>query len=251
MFAQYINNEMYYMFNTIELISFVCAAAILLIALVLFVAITKPVSIPYLRAWLSSDKYLAIFLDKTHRVKFLAAKMSANVVKAAGNPAAAWVKKDYNGSYQIGALKADIMTGDVSHIYDDRYTRALEVMLRLGITDEMEACALLTAWQADKHGLEFNTGKILDRLADLPTEEDFEILIPAFSRCSLVDLGRWIKLTPENIESWKDGEIEEFKRKSTRKDGTLKGGMSAGTIGMIAAAGIGLLILVMAMQGMG
>lgn len=251
MFTQILNNEMYYMFNTIELISIVSVAAILLLALVLFVAITKPVSIPYLRAWLSSDKYMAIFLDKSHRVKFLAAKMNANVVKASGKPAAAWVKKDYHGSYTIGALKADLLTGDVSHIYDDKYTRALEVMMRLGITDEIEACALLTAWQAEKHGLEFNTAPIFDRIAEMPTEEDLQIMVPAFSPCSLIDLGRWIKLTPENIESWKDGEIEEFKRKSTRKDGTLKGGFSAGTIGMIAMAGIGLLILVMAMQGMG
>ena len=197
------------MFNTIELVCFVLFASILIIAFVLFVGITKSVSIPYLRSWLSKDKYMALFLDKSHRVKCLSASMKSNVVEASGKPAAAWVKKDYNGSYTLGALKVDILTGDVAHIYDDKYIRALEVIERLGITDEFEACALLTAWQAEKNGLELNAAPILDRLAELPNSEDLDILIPAFGRCKFGELGRWIKLTPENIESWKDGEIEE------------------------------------------
>lgn len=249
MYTQLFNNELYYMFNTIELVSFVLFASILVIAFVLFVGITKNVSIPYLRSWLSKDKYMAIFLDKSHRVKFLSASMKSNVVEASGKPAAAWVKKDYNGSYTLGALKADILTGDVAHIYDDKYINALEVLERLGITDEFDACALLTAWQAEKNGLELNAAPILDRLAELPTSADLDILIPAFSRCKFGELGRWIKLTPENIESWKDGEIEEFKRKSTRKDGTLKSGISGGTIAMIGALAVGGLILVMALSG--
>lgn len=250
MFTQMFNNELYFMFNTVELISIICTGFILLLALILFVGITKTVSIPYLKAWLSPAKYLCLYLDKTHHVRLKAAKMKANVVKADGLPACAFVKNDNNGSYSLGALKIDIITGDVTHVYDDKYTRALEVLKRLGITDEVEACALLTAWQAEKYGgPEFNTAPILDRLANLPTEEDFEIMIPVFSRCSLIEVGRWIKLTPESIEGWTQGEIKEAIRKVVTKAGTLKGGMSGGMIGIIAAVGIIALIAVMALGG--
>lgn len=251
MFTQIFNNELYYMFSTIELVSFVLAAAILIIAFVLFVGITKPVSIPYMQAWLSKAKYLAVYLDKTHRVQFKAANMKSNVIKASGLPASAFVKKDNHGSYTLGSLKADIMTGDVAHVYDDKYARALEVLKRLGITDELDACALCTAYLAEKEGIETDCGQIIDRLANVPTEADFKVLIPVYSQVYLTELGNWIKLTPENIESWKDGEVDEVKRKLLRKDGTVKGGLGFGNIGMIAAAGIGLLILVMAFMSMG
>ena len=58
-------------------------------------------------------------------------------------------------------------------------------------------------------------------------------------------------LTPENIESWKDGEVEEVKRKLLRKDGAPKGGMGMGSIGIIAAAGVGLVLLIMLTMGGG
>lgn len=251
MFTQMFNGEIYYMFNTIELVSFILAAAVLAVAFILFLGITKPVSIPYLKAWLSSGKYISIYLDKTHRVRFKSAKMKANVIKADGLPASAFVKKDNHGSYTLGALKADIMTGDVSHVYDDTYVRAIEVLKRLGITDELDACALCTAYLADKDGFELNAGGVIDRLANVPTEADMQVLIPLYSRVRLTELGDWIKLTPEHIESWKDGEVEEVKRKLLRKDGAPKGGFGMGSIGIIAAAGIGVLILIMALGGGG
>ena len=251
MFTQMLNNEIYYMFNTAELIGFIAAASVLIIALILFIGITKPVSIPYLKAWISPAKFLAIYLDKTHRVQLKAASMKANVIKADGLPASAFVKKDNNGSYTLGALKVDIMTGDVSHVYDDNYTRAIEVLKRLGINNEIDACALCTAHLADKKDLELNSGLVVDRLAHVPTDADFDIIIPAFSRVSLTELGNWIMLTPENIESWKDGEVEEVKRKLLRKDGAPKGGMGMGSIGIIAAAGVGLVLLIMLTMGGG
>lgn len=248
MFQQIFNNEPVWVLSNLEFISIIISIAVLVIALVLFIGITKSVSLPYLSAWLSKSKYLVFYLNKTHRVQLKPAKMKANVVLPNGMRNSAFVKKDNHGSYSLGALKIDIITGDSSLVYDEQYAQTMAVLKELGVTSELEACALMTAYL--NPDVEFDT-RIMDRLSRLPTKDDIDIIIPNRAKMSLVEFGRWIHLTPEDIYSWCEGEKEEERRKNRRKDKATGGGMSSGMLITLIGGAALLVILMMAMGTMG
>lgn len=248
MFQQMFNNQPVWVLSNLEFIGFIISIAVLALALVLFIGITRNVSIPYLSAWLSKSKYLVIYLDKTHRLALKAAKIKAGVVLPHGMKCSAFVKKDNNGSYTLGALKVDIITGDSSLVYDENYAHVMAVLKELGVTSEIEAAALMTAYL--NPDVEFDN-RIIDRLARLPTKDDIDIIIPHMAKMSLVEFGRWINLTPEDIYSWCEGEKEEERRKNRRKDKATGGGMSPGLLITLIGGAALLIILMMAMGTMG
>lgn len=248
MFQQILNNEPVWILSNLEFISIIISVAVIVLAFVLFIGITKQVSIPYLSAWLSKSKYIVFYLDKSHRVQLKPAKMKAGVVLPNGMKCSAFVKKDNHGSYSLGALKADIITGDSSLVYDEKYAQTMAVLNELGVTSEIEACALMTAYI--NQDVEFDA-KILDRLSRLPTKDDIEIIIPNMAKMSLVEFARWINLTPEDIYSWCEGEKEEERRKNRRKDRSNGGGMSSGMLLTLIGGAALLIILMMAMGTMG
>lgn len=247
MFQQIFNNQPVWVLSGGEFIGFVLGLAAVALCLVLFIAITAPVSIPYFKAKLSKDKYLLLVLDKTHRVKFLSAKMTSSVVEAQGLKYAAYVKNDNSGSYNLGAVKMDVISSGNALIHQDQYISAINMMQKLGIESEEDA-ALLVNERMKLQGYNIPEGYRIPSLADIPKDCDVEVLVPMFNRVSLSDLGRWLKITPETIKGWCESEKDLMKKHLTRKDGSAKSGSPSGLILAIAIGAVALIVVMALMK---
>lgn len=245
MFQQYYNGDLVWVLSQGEFWGVILAAIIVALAFLLFVALTAPVSIGYLKARLSKNKYLLLVLDKTHCIRFLQGKMQSSVVEARGVDYASFVKNDDSGSYNLGAVKMDVVSSGNALVHHDQYIAAIEVMKKLGIDSEEDAAALATAYMMKKKGIELPPGARLPELSMIQNDADIEILIPTFNKVSLSDLGRWLSITPETIKGYVEAEKDQVKKKLTRKDGTSKSGGLPG--GLLLALGIGVVVIIVVM----
>lgn len=247
MYQQYFNAQVVWVLSQGEFIGFIAALAVIALGFFLFLALTAPVSIPYLKTRLSKDKYMLLVLDKTHRIKMMSGKLISNVVEATGINYAAYVKNDDSGSYNLGAVKMDVISSGSALVHHDQYISAIETMKKLGIESEEDAAAVVTNYLMEKRGLKLPAGARIPNLSVIPKEEDIDVLIPIFNRVSMSDLGRWLSITPETIKGWSEAEKDLLKKRLTKKDGNPKGGMPSGLF-VIIGIGILALIIVMALM---
>lgn len=246
MFQQFYNGAQVWVVSNAEFMGFVLAGIALAVIMVMFLALTAPVSIPYLKAKISKNKYMLLVLDKTNSVKFLSAKMVSDVVEAQGLGFSAFVKNDSTGSYSLGGVKIDVVSSGSALIHHDQYLSAIETMKRLGIESEREAAAVATYCKYKNAGVEMPANARIEELSSAMKDSDLDILVPVFNRVSLSDLGRWLTITPETIKGWCETEKDLLKKRLTRKDGSTKsgGGMSSG---LLVALGVGVLAIIVVM----
>lgn len=247
MFQQIYNNAVVWVLSQGEFIGIILGLAVLAVILLLFIALTAPVSIPYLKARLSKDKYILLVLDKTHRIRFMSAKMISSVVEASGLNYQSYVKNDDSGSYNLGAVKMDVISSGNALVHHDQCIAAIETMKKLGIDSEEDAAAVVTAYLMKKQGLELPPGSRIPNLSVIPKDSDIEVMIPLFTPVYLSELGRWINITPETIKGWSEAEKDILKKRLTKKDGNPKGGMPSGLL-VIIGIGVLALIIVMALM---
>lgn len=248
MFEQYFNGEVVWILTQGEFIGFALGLLALAVLFVIFIVLTAPVSIPYLKTVLSKDKYMLLVLDKTHRIKMMSGKLISNVVEATGINYAAYVKNDDSGSYNLGSVKLDVISSGNALVHHDQYISAIETMRKLGIESEEDAAAVVTNYLLQKRGLELPVGTRIPNLSVIPKDEDIDVLIPIFNRVSISDLGRWLTITPETIKGWSEAEKDLLKKRLTKKDGNPKGNSSSGLILAIAIGAVALIVVMALMK---
>lgn len=109
--------------------------ALMFIALVVTIAvilISAPVSIPYLKASMSKDKYALLMVHNNGVISLNPAKF-ANSRAILSNGLAKFIKQGLKGSYSIGNIRCDLVHSEVAYMIEDQTLGVFDELKRAGI----------------------------------------------------------------------------------------------------------------------
>lgn len=112
-----------------------CVIALLFLGLVVTLAallISAPVSIPYLKASLSKDKYALLMVHNNGVISLTPAKF-ANSRAILSNGLAKFIKQGLKGSYSIGNIRCDLVHSEVAYMIEDQTLGVFDELKRAGI----------------------------------------------------------------------------------------------------------------------